>query len=145
MRLKLFAALVVVLSSSLAARCGGEKNNNPLEGTWLPTSAEFGGNPFPAEVLKTMKLELKDGKFKATVGKVVDQGTIKLDSSAKPKKMETTGTDGPNKGRTFLAIYERDGDTLKICYDISGKNHPTEFKTKEGTQLFYVVYKREKQ
>jgi uncharacterized protein (TIGR03067 family) len=58
--------------------------------------------------------------------------------------MTITGTDGPNKGKTFLAIYERDGDTLKVCYDLSGKAHPTEFKTAQGTQLFLVTYKREK-
>jgi hypothetical protein len=37
-----------------------------------------------------------------------------------------------------------DGDTLKICYDLSGKGRPTEFKTTEGAQLFLVTYKREK-
>ena len=29
-----------------------------------------------------------------------------------PKAMEVTGTDGPNKGKTFPAIYELKGDTL---------------------------------
>lgn len=43
------------------------------------------------------------------------------------------------------AIYELDDDMLKICYDLSGKSRPTEFKTSEGTQLFLVTYKREKQ
>ena len=58
--------------------------------------------------------------------------------------MDITGTDGPNKGETILAIYERDGDALRVCYDLSGKSRPTEFKTKAGTQLFLVTYKREK-
>jgi hypothetical protein len=39
---------------------------------------------------------------------------------------------------------ERDGDTLRICYDLSGKSRPTQFKTKEETQLFLVTYKQEK-
>jgi len=38
----------------------------------------------------------------------------------------------------------KDGDTLRVCYDLSGKSRPTEFKTKEVTQLFLVTYKREK-
>ena len=58
--------------------------------------------------------------------------------------MDITGTEGPNKGKTFQAIYELDGDTLKVCYDLSGKGRPTEFKTAEGTQLFLVIYTREK-
>jgi len=33
---------------------------------------------------------------------------------------------------------------LRICYDLSGKSHPEEFKTKEGTQLYLVTYKLQK-
>ena len=74
----------------------------------------------------------------------MDEGTLKLKPKAKPKEMDIIGTDGPNKGKTFLAIYERDGDTLRICYDLGGESRPTEFKTKEGTKQFLVTYKREK-
>jgi uncharacterized protein (TIGR03067 family) len=139
-----FVVFMVVLSLSPAARGGDAKDGDKNEGTWLPETAEFAGKPFPDEVRKTMKLVVKDDKYTVTVGDKVDQGTVKLDAKAKPKAMDITGTDGPNKGKTFLAIYERDGDTLKVCYDLGGKARPTEFKTKEGTQLFLVTYKREK-
>ena len=43
-----------------------------------------------------------------------------------------------------LAIYERNGDTLRVCYDLSRKARPTEFKTAEGTRLFLVEYKLQK-
>jgi uncharacterized protein (TIGR03067 family) len=56
--------------------------------------------------------------------------------------MDILGTEGPNKGKTFLAIYELTGDSLKICYDLEGKTRPTEFRTNPGTQLFLVLYKR---
>ena len=75
----------------------------------------------------------------------LDQGTIKLNASAKPKALDITGTEGPNKGKTIPAIYERKGDTLRVCYDLSGRKRPTEFKTEAGTQLFLVEYKRQKQ
>ena len=73
-----------------------------------------------------------------------DKGTVKLDPAAKCKTMDITGTDGPNKGKTFLTIYELNGDTLKVCYDLSAKSRPTEFESKPKTQLFLVTYKREK-
>jgi uncharacterized protein (TIGR03067 family) len=79
-----------------------------------------------------------------TVGTKPDRGTCKLDPSAKPKALDITGTEGPNKGKTILAIYERDGDTLRVCYDLGGKNRPTEFKTTAGSRLFLVEYKRQK-
>src|SRR6516225_8893343 len=136
MLLNPFLVLALVLSFALAARSGDAKDDDTLQGTWLPSTAEFGGKMFPDEIRKTIKLVIKDDKYTVTVGKTVDQGTIKLNSSAKPKEMDITGTDGPNKGKTILAIYERDGDTVRICYDLSGKSHPTEFKTKADTQLF---------
>ena len=144
MLLKPFAVLAVALSFSPSAGGGGDKDGDTIEGTWLPATAELGGKPFPEEVRKSIKLTVKDGKYTVMVGKNPDRGTTKLDPSAKPKAMDITGTDGPNKGKTFLAIYERNGDTLRVCYDLSGKGRPTEFKTTEGTQLFLVTYKREK-
>jgi uncharacterized protein (TIGR03067 family) len=99
---------------------------------------------FPDEVRKTIKLEVKDDTYTVTVGKAVDQGTLTYHPATKPMALDIVGTDGPNKGRAILAIYERDGDTLRLCYDLSGNSRPTEFITKEGTQLFLVTYKLEK-
>jgi uncharacterized protein (TIGR03067 family) len=140
----LLVALALALSWSSAA-WGGKAQDDSLQGTWLPSSAELAGKMFPDEVLKTIKLVIKDDKYTVTVGDKADQGTVKLMASAKPKAMDITGTEGPNKGKTILAIYEVKGDTLRVCYDLSGKKHPTEFKTEAGTQLFLVEYKRPKQ
>jgi len=122
MLLKLLIVLTLLLSVSLAAKGADAKDDDAIQGTWLPSTAELAGMPFPEEVRKT----------------------IKLNPKAKPKELDINGTDGPNKGKTILAIYELDGDTLRVCYDLGGKNRPTEFKTKEGSQLFLVTYKREK-
>jgi uncharacterized protein (TIGR03067 family) len=140
----LFVTFALVLSFSSAAWSGDAKDDT-LQGTWLPSSAELGGKVFPDEVRKTIKLVIKDDKYTVTVGEAVDQGTVKLMPSATPKAMDITGTEGPNKGKTILAIYECRGDTLRVCYDLSGKKRPTEFKTEAGTQLFLVEYKRQKQ
>jgi uncharacterized protein (TIGR03067 family) len=142
-RLLFVAFGLVVFFSSIA--CGGDAKDDTLQGTWLPSAAELGGKMFPDEVRKTIKLVVKDDKYTVTVGEAVDRGTIKLMPSATPKAMDITGTEGPNKGKTIPAIYERKGDTLRICYDLGGKKRPTEFKTEAGTQLFLVEYKRQKQ
>ena len=115
-----------------------------LQGTWLPTAAELNEKPFDEATLKTMKLVIEGDKYTVTVGKSIDKGTIKIDPAAKPKTMNIVGTEGPNKGKTILAIYELTGDTLRICYDLAGKKRPTEFKTVKDTQQFLVSYKREK-
>lgn len=142
---KSFTTFALVLSLSSAAWSGDAKDDT-LEGTWLPSSAELGGKKFPDEVRKAMKLLIRGDKYTVTVEKEgFDEGTVKLKPSAKPKAMDITGTKGANKGKKILAIYEHKGDTLRICYDLSGKKRPTEFKTSEGTQLFLVEYKRQKE
>lgn len=144
MPLKPIVALTLALTFALAAWSADAKDSDAIQGAWLPVTAELGGKMFPDEVRKSIKLVIKDDKYTVTVGKAVDQGTVKLHPAAKPKKMDITGTDGPNMGKTIPAIYEVDGDTLRICYDLSGKGHPTEFKTTEGSKLYLVTYKRDK-
>ncbi len=144
MTCKSFAVLTLVLSFALAAWSADARDADTIEGTWLPEKAELAGKKFPDQARKSIKLVVKGDKYTVTVGKAVDKGTIKLDPRAKPKTLEITGTEGPNKGKTIKGIYERKGDTLQICYDLSGKSHPKEFKTREDTKLFLVTYKREK-
>jgi uncharacterized protein (TIGR03067 family) len=50
-----------------------------------------------------------------------------------------TGTERPNQGRTFPALYELKGDTLRICYDLTGAKRPTEFRSVAGTNLYLVT------
>jgi len=139
-----FLTLVLVLAAARHADAADAKDGDAVQGTWLPATAELGGKPFPEGVRKTVTLTIRGDQYAVTVGKSPDRGTVKLDPSASPKALDVTGTEGPNKGKAFPAIYRLDGDTLEICYDLSGKSRPTEFKTTEGTRLFLVTYKREK-
>ena len=144
MLLRALVATVLVLPLSTAAWSADAKDAEAMEGTWTPAEAELAGEKFSEEVRKTIKLEIKGDKYTVTVGKKTDKGSTKIDPAATPKTLDITGTEGPNKGKTILAIYELDGDTLRVCYDLSGKNRPTEFKTQAKTQLYLVTYKREK-
>lgn len=113
-------------------------------GTWSAVSAEMAGMTLPGSFYGSIKLVITQDKYKLTIGDKVDEGTSKYDATATPKSLDVTGTKGPNKGKTMLAIYELDGDTMKVCYDLSGNSRPKEFKTMPNTQLFMVTYKREK-
>jgi len=121
-----------------------KEDGRKMQGTWKPVTAELGGKPFPDEVLKSMKLVLTDGKYAVTVGEQTDEGTVKLDPAKSPRAMDIVGGKGPNQGKTILAIYELKDTTLRICYDLSGKERPKEFKTKADTPLFLVEYHRQK-
>ncbi len=141
-----FATLAVVTLLTLAVARADEKadESKPLDGDWVPAAAELAGKKFPDEVLKTMKLTMAGENYTVRVGEGVDKGTVRTDAKATPRRLTITGTEGPNKGKTMLAIYERKGDALKICYDLDGKTFPAAFESRPGTKLFLVTYRRGK-
>jgi uncharacterized protein (TIGR03067 family) len=148
--MKKILSITLVLAVSLAAFAATETDDvKAVQGSWIPKKAELGSRPMPDEVLKTISLKLDNGKYEVFVGDEPDRGTYTLDATSNPKSMTITGTEGPNNGRTFPAIYElgRDdeGDTLRICYDLSGAKRPTEFKSVAKTKLYLVTYSRKKQ
>jgi uncharacterized protein (TIGR03067 family) len=134
--------LSLLLIETLAAAAGEKPDAKAIEGAWAPVKAELAGQSLPAAVLKTISLNLDGGKYEVSVAGEPDKGTYTLNSSTKPKSMVITGTEGPNKGKTFPAIYDLEGDVLRVCYDLSGKQRPAEFKTAAGTQLYLVTYHR---
>jgi uncharacterized protein (TIGR03067 family) len=139
-----YIGLAVALSLSVFA-ADSPNDAKAVQGNWKPFKAELAGQPMPDAVLKTISLKLDNGKYEVFVGEQPDRGTYTLDSSSKPKSMVITGTEGPNHGKNFPAIYELKDGTLRICYDLSGAKRPTEFKTSPGTQLYLVTYNRKKE
>jgi uncharacterized protein (TIGR03067 family) len=141
----------LVLATSLTAFAVEESadqkapdDQKTLQGDWIPVKAELGGKPMPEAVLKTISLKLVKNEYEVLVAGKPDKGTWTIDPTAKPKGMKIIGVKGPNAGKTFPAIYELAGDTLRVCYDLSGKKRPTEFKTKADTKLYLVTYQRKK-
>jgi uncharacterized protein (TIGR03067 family) len=116
-----------------------------VQGNWKPVKAELAGAPMPDAVVKSISLRLYNCKYEVFVGDKPDKGTYAIDSTSTPKSMTITGTAGPNRGKAFPAIYELKGDTLRICYDLSGVKRPTEFKSIAGTRLYLVTYNRKKE
>jgi uncharacterized protein (TIGR03067 family) len=138
----LTAALLLPLDAAEDAKKELEK----IQGTWVAASVEFNGGKATPERAATIKVICKDDKYVQTeAGREVEKGSHKLDPSKKPKHMDITVTDGEQKGKTQLAIYELEGDTLKICVARAGeKDRPTEFAAKSGSTHILVTLKREK-
>jgi uncharacterized protein (TIGR03067 family) len=114
-----------------------------LKGTWKVEKAVLRGED-TTDAFKSAVLTMEEGKYTVDFAGGQDKGTITLDTVKKPKQMTIVGTDGPNKGKTLPAVYELDGDTLKICYQLEGKDPPAGLESKAGTSTLSIVYKREK-
>ncbi len=115
---------------------------NTIEDTWVPVSAELSGQPFPEEILGTMQLSIDRNDYFVNAGGVLDRGVIFIDSEKVPMTMDIIGTEGPNRGRTFLAIYKIENGQLIICYDLEGRRRPEEFRSKPQSQIFLMRYRR---
>jgi hypothetical protein len=77
-------------------------------------------------------------------GQEVQEGTTKLYPDKKPRAMDITATIGANKGKVFLSIYKVDGDTYLSCVAQAGKDRPTEFSSKPGTDHYLFRWQRSK-
>jgi uncharacterized protein (TIGR03067 family) len=151
-KLQLITAAVLILFAAGCSSSGnkaiGEQFATPeliqLQGSWIPVEAELGGSPFPEEVRKSIKMEISNDVYTVYVAGNPDKGKLKIYGASNPRTMEIVGTEGPNNGKKIPAIFEINGDIVSICYDLSGKAFPAEFKTAKGTQLFLVKYAKVK-
>jgi uncharacterized protein (TIGR03067 family) len=155
--MKLYALLVVAVAAFVVGAgvltAGGDakeeaikKDRKQIAGTWRVISYEKDGKKTPAEQLeKTRTIYSADGKFMVQrEGKTVVAGSTEIDPTKKPKQSEATYTEGELKGKTVLAIYEIDGDSMRGCYALPGKERPTEFSSKAGSGHVLITYKRDK-
>ncbi len=117
-----------------------------FDGVWKPKGAMLGGVLLTPPALNAITLRIDDGKYEVSIEgeERSDKGTFTLDENAAPKRMTIKSTSGPNQGKTFLAIYEiKAEDAMRVCYDLSGKEFPKEFKAPKDTSLYLVGYRRQ--
>jgi uncharacterized protein (TIGR03067 family) len=111
-----------------------------LRGTWKIKSMTVGGREMPAKVIESFRLKMTESAYELRNTEGVDKGNLKVNETAKPHRIDIIGLEGPNKGKTFLAIHERSGETLRICYDLTGKAHPKEFESPKGSLVALIEY-----
>ncbi len=137
-------AFLCVMAVGSVGWCADTKTpeKGTLNGLWAVTSAVHAGEKLDADAAKGIHLNLVNGKYTVTVGDTKDIGTYKTDESKTPHELTITGTEGPNKGKTILAIYELKDGALTVCYDMSGKAFPKKFESEANTPTFLATYER---
>ena len=143
-------ALGVMVASCLIAAWGAplvaDDAKKELDGTWVVESIsrdpkEKGrreGKGFRL-IVSGESVVVEAAEKDTTLGKLA----IRLDGAKKPKTLEIT----PEAERVaVLAIYELEGDTLKVCWGpLEKKEGPTEFTAKPGSRQSLIILKRKKQ
>ena len=143
MQLTALAALCLLLGRTFG---NDEKNDlDKLQGRWVMVESTNDGKKTTKNQLKIERI-VDGNNYTVTIyreeGELVLDGTIKLDPSKKPKCIDATRTEGPDKGKPMLGIYELTDDQQKVCFAVPGKERPTEFSSKPGSGHVLTVWQR---
>jgi uncharacterized protein (TIGR03067 family) len=85
--------------------------------------------------------------FKASVQGTDYSGKVKFEIGAKPHStVDLMIDDGPDesKGKTSKCIFKLDGDKLKLCVSLPGKDRPKEFEQVDGEAYLFELKKEKK-
>jgi uncharacterized protein (TIGR03067 family) len=147
--LAVIITLAAVSGTVLAADDKGDAVKKELEhlaGTWQLISQEKDGRDAPEDEVKRTTLVLTGDHYSIQVdGKTVEEGTLRIDPSQKPKAVDFQPT--KPEAKVQLGIYEMaEYDTIRVCFTHPGsaQTRPTEFSTTKGTGHVMGVGKRAK-
>lgn len=114
-----------------------------MVGTWHPVRAELDGEQAPALVIERLIFVItSDGRYTmAFDGEVSDEGTIAHQEMDGRLGLLLQGTKGTNIGRGIPAIYQLQGDRLRICFGLDSVT-PDAFQTSPGSGRYLVTYRR---
>jgi uncharacterized protein (TIGR03067 family) len=146
MKLVHVAFAFVIIATASPSRLPAEEPAKGLEGKWEITSQRYNGGPGFACPGSSMTFT-KDQMFWMRAGKRHSYNYT-TDAKAKPKRIDLLALDEPFKGQTFEAIFEVDGDTLRINMGGTANiKRPTEFgsEKEKGPRHWAFSLKRVKE
>lgn len=122
-----------------------KKDRKQIEGTWRVVALEVNGNKASAEDAKKITVvNGTDGTWSLfNDGKLISKGPSTIDPLAKPKIIDFRPTEGEGKGELHLGIYELSDKTRKLCFAPPGKQRPTTFSSKPGSEHILVTFSRQ--
>jgi uncharacterized protein (TIGR03067 family) len=145
MRVSILASFGLFIASSLIAadpKDDAEKELKNLKGVYVMASGEEKGEKLPDMIVKTATLTVEGDEHTVKIGDQTIIGTHKLDPNKKPKEMDSSDTEGPFKGKTYLGIYKFEDGVFTVCFAAPGKDRPKEFTTKSGTGELLHIWKK---
>jgi uncharacterized protein (TIGR03067 family) len=114
-----------------------------LRGTWDCVSAERDGKKLPKQTVQKLRLVLKKDEYATYRGDdLLFKSVYRLDPMKDPKEIDIIATEGKTKGQPAKGIYRVEGNTLKLCYGLPGKDRPRAFQSKPGSGVTLTVWKR---
>jgi uncharacterized protein (TIGR03067 family) len=130
-----------------AAGGAARKEADRLQGTWTTIAAESDGQ-LHREEKRIEKWTINGGRWSVKLdGEVTQEGTYKIvETGDKLVKVDFTVTDGYKQGDTWIAVYQIDGDRMKMngCYVSESRVRPKVLGTRDGDGYYLRTMRKEK-
>ena len=110
-----------------------------MQGTWQVVAVVSNGRLLSREQFPFTRMRIQYETIVHDGGRHILEATFRLDAAQHPKTMDMVAKGYHNE--TYPAIYELDGDTLRICRPDS-EVRPTEFTSEEGSKKLLITAKR---
>jgi uncharacterized protein (TIGR03067 family) len=138
-------AVLAVTAAFLLVAAAPKDDREKLQGTWSIASLEVNQETIPVEKLEAARLIVAGERYSFTLGEMRLELKHKVDEGKSPKELDLTVAEGPEKGKTFRAIYKLEEDRLTICRHVQPEmERPKEFATRPESGLMLIVWKKEK-
>lgn len=146
-RARFFASCLAATFVVVVTACGSPhlrpravSTDVELEGVWQVERATTAGKPL---ALPGFVLTISGNRYEVGAPQPNDRGSLVLfgdELAGEPRRMDVLGESGPNKGKRYPAIYRMQGRSMDICYDLSEKERPTEFVSRDGSRTLCITY-----
>jgi uncharacterized protein (TIGR03067 family) len=123
------------------------KNGGPtvFEGRWKMLSGMADGSPMEALAVRWVTRSNVGHNMEVHAGpRLMLRASFVYDPTQSPKTIDYFFSEGPNKGKTQLAIYEIENDQLKVCAAAPDQPRPTEFRSVPGRNWTLTLWKRKR-
>jgi uncharacterized protein (TIGR03067 family) len=122
-----------------------KKDRKQIKGTWRVVALVVDGNAVDDEDAKKLTVVNPDGTWSLrSDDQEITKGTSTFDPTKKLKTIDFTPTEGADKDKQYLGIYELGEKTRKMCFAPPSKERPTEYASKPGSEHILVTFEREK-
>ena len=105
---------------------------------------EMDGKFMSDETRKKIKLVINGENFRFHNGDDSHGGLYKLDPSKDPKEVNIVITEGDEKGKVYLVVYQFEDGKMIQCMELSNKGRPKTFTGKIGSGCALEIWTREK-
>ena len=142
MRFVLLLLLGCILAACrVAVIAGSSDDTEKWQGIWRMVTTTYDGEP------QTADMEwIVDGDhytIRLNGQSHVDPYTIKLDPSQKHIDVFHHETPPGTYGGSLKGIYDISGDSLTVCYDLTGQRYPESFNANRGSRQVLYKFRRE--